>query len=568
MTQKSKPLVIINCARGKANVASKPIDLYNDKNSLATIVRSKEDILDSFTHNVLVGRRTGYVPPRFSEIADVYVLSAEHGLVNAFGREIEPYDNELSEVDCENEGFVNEFQSKTRKILNELDISTRTVYVCMSAKYRRALFNMAGNELEAVKDLYVADGMNGIGDLRGRINRVCYKIAYDYMAQSEHYNVGPVIPTIFRSGNSSVQEIGIYHSNRNFIGTSLYYINSSKPSAHQQGLVDIAQSTHRNNKVFVDNGYISSKDINPDWVFAEYKLLLKKTWPSCHQNLTFVIPDSLDPDGALEIIRKHKADIQELLSHYVRLVLPVHNWGTSPTVRKIVKSIFKELNWSKGIVAGVLCLKERELKFCQLQAILSLKSPDGEQLFSGVHFLGLGDSYRKEKAFKRRLTIATLFGFTDISYDSNRTNALFGSKEKNKRQCTKLENILDKELLVPTTLREVFTTPITMDYEKKIVKDFYYEGITKGNFTIAFDILNRSLPEKFRIRLYEVELKNQRYEFVRKCRTLSSRVWDSIHQNVLEALYKKKLVAYNATDHFNYYEKRKLAYGQHLKTTA
>lgn len=189
-------------------------------------------------------------------------------------------------------------------------------------------------------------------------------------------------------------------------------------------IVNIVNSTRRNNKVFLDNGFISNPKLNANWIFSQYQEVTDKIYNP--QNLSIVLPDSLDPETAVNILSTHKRQILELCDRYVRVILPIHDYGNSKEQRDYVHKMLEVLEFHPNITAGIPSLKARSYSLAKVQTILSVKKPDGTNAFTGVHFLGLAKTKNTRVRYGRRLLIAQLMGMTEISFDSNRSQRALG----------------------------------------------------------------------------------------------------------------------------------------------
>lgn len=562
--QNQKPLIIINCSKEKENFSCRPIDMYCGQRSISTIIRGKSNILyENYKYDLHAGAKN-YTLPKIEDIADIYILSAKLGLINAFGDVITPYNLELTEKNIEEEGFVKvddfikSHKKATRTTLRSLNISNREVYVCMTGKYLGAFRKMTDSLLKDVSNLYVSEEIMGFGDLRGKVAKVCKTIARKFAEESPHFRVNHKPPVVFRSGITTAQEMDIYDHNNENIGSSLHYINTSKPIHHLNHVIK-KLSKGRSNRVFLDNGFISNPNLEPSSVFSEYNKIIDLISVGYLGNLSIVIPDNLDAESALELVTKHKEDILRLSKQWVRVILPIHALDTVKAMRKHVTSMLEALDWPENITAGIPSLRGREYSLGKVQGILSIKNPNGELAFSGVHFLGHGDSKGVRKRFQRRVMLAEVVGITDISFDSNRANALWGNVEENKLQGTKIINRFEQELKEPPLTRTLSSACITQKYDSRIVSDFYVNGLTLQNLAPALKVLNDRFP--IISNLYCDSPEETLSKAKANLRSVNQTTWELTSQRLLTDLIDFNLLSYDANSEFGYYDKRKISYG-------
>lgn len=563
-----KPLIIINCGDEKATSPCCPIEMYCGKNSMSSLIQASknQDIVDEYKRHMFHGPKAdGYIPPRFNQLVDIYVLSAKWGLINAFGSPIKPYDNRLPTDPAGVEAYISDHKRATCKTLRELDIQSRTVYICLVNNYKKALFGMAGHLLEQVRDIYVSENHLGIGELRGRLSKVVRSIASGWVGSSSKYSYMDSTPIVFNSGASTASEISIYADDLSNVGSSLHYMNFKRGSKGIAALLNIVnKSCHlpfRNN-IFIDNGFISNPNLNVGWVLDQYEKILSKCYNP--NKVTIVLPDSLDPVSAIEILKVYKEQILRICSYYPRVVLPVHDVPTIAGLRAHVKGMLEQLDYHPALIAGVPCLNNRKYGYGKIEAILSIKNPKTDRpAFGGVHFLGLGKSIKRVKAYSRRLRIARVHDMASVSFDSNRANAIWGSKKAPTRRGTKIIAELESQIRLTPDQRESFTD-ITSQYDAKILKSLYCEKLNINSAPIALRLLNEHLPEKLRVRIDDENLTDD----LLKRRVNQSIIplmratqWAELaKKSLLSELIELQLIEYNPSEAFNYYEKRRISF--------
>ncbi|MFL0824220.1 hypothetical protein [Vibrio parahaemolyticus] len=563
----NKPLVIINCSDSKKNGTLKPLDLYNCKNTLANIIKSFSDSLDEWSKDLFPGYR-GYIPPRIEDVIEVVIISAKHGLLLGGGDKIEPYDLQMPSTEKGLDEYVKKHKRQARATINALSIDKRPVYVCLTNRYKKAFFAMCGTQLSKVNNLYISEDHRGIGELRGRLNKVCKKIAKDFIYSSPYYRCYRNHPIVFTSGASCAQEMEVYTASGSLsnIGTSLHYVNSHKNSKGAAFIKEVLKkhsgSTIKGH-IFYDNGFVSNQNLDLKWVLREYNDFIDTIKTERHK-LTIVLPDDLNPERAIEILESNKDEITALLDKWVRVVLPIHDVVTIKGIKSHASKMLQVLGWHPNITAGIPCLADRKYSLSKVEAILSLKNPDGKQAFEGVHFFGLGKTEKRIKAFNSRLTIAQLYDMKTISYDANRANALWGNKAKNNRPGTKIETLLEEQLALPPAARSSFVS-VSADYDIELVKDFYLNKIDLDNYLIATSLINDVLPKILKIDIYHNQVLSD--EIVQrsvraKLSSLNSYHWSKISHNIIHKLHDFNLINYRAIESINYFDKRKIVYSK------
>ncbi|MDK9793697.1 DUF6884 domain-containing protein [Vibrio sp. D431a] len=464
MSNIQKPLLIIGCSDAKLDKAAKAFDLY--QGGIFKMLRSNlENPLEHFS---------------------VLILSAEHGLIDA-DTVIEPYNTRMCSRKKTNEvaKFAEEHGKAALKKIRSFS-GARKLFVALTNDYLEAFNTILGTRKETIlnsfQSTYISEGHQGIGDLRGRLARIIKNV----VAETE-FN-----PVLFRSGVANFSELGYVAAGCD-IGTSLAHVNSQKATDLFSVILDSAKT----NKVFIDNGIITAakngKDIDTDWVMAEFERIVFSVKPNVAKNISVVIPDDVFcNDRAVAIVKQYKKQIKKL-ARRCDVILPIHR---SEDIRAHALRMMKELNYDSNIRLGVPCLKQKDLDFIlplkDIDAILSLKKPKtakeeemkiaDQPLFSKIHFFGLSDATAKKK-LAPRLLLAELHG-VDTMLDCCRTPALFG---KNK-------NGLRKGSERAEQIKDEFLKPKVCSHEDYINHDYKEEHLVPDNSPVfttdIYDLVN------------------------------------------------------------------------------
>ncbi|PSW28705.1 hypothetical protein C9J21_20370 [Photobacterium phosphoreum] len=407
-----KPLLIINCCASKNKGTHKAYDLY--KGSIYTLINNNCDDIHKYF--------------------EVMILSGLHGLIDA-DIEIDDYNREMPDINTqEMSDYINEHRAATVKTLQDKLTAGRRVYICLVNKYQYAFDEMTSKGLKgrfkALNYSYISRNAGGIGYLRSRVLGI---------VKSE-MNRAEIAPVIFRSGVANADEcIGYMSANCN-IGTSLAYF-SKKPFLNEF----LAQSLNKHD-AFLDNGIITQikkgKFVSPSEVFATYKNIINGLTETQAKRLSIVIPDHLlSPSLSLNVCQDYTSIINWLSSR-CQVILVVHK---SQDIVKHALTMLEALNYPSNIMLGIpsrlnidtniksIGKIDPRLELSDIEKLLALKVPIKPQskikrkAWSNVHFLGLCEY--SGQAYTNRLNLASMYGYNNAHFDTNRTPALMGNEK-------------------------------------------------------------------------------------------------------------------------------------------
>ncbi len=306
------------------------------------------------------------------------------------------------------------------------------------------MFDGSGQRIiSRFKSSYISRKHKGIGELRGRLARIIER-------RSGHAGDRSIQPLYFRSGVANVTELGFVSAGCS-VGGSLAHTNTNKMTH----LLSELLNTTKHRPLFLDNGLITllgkNKCIDTNWVFEQYKSIANTLPRKQAKNLYIVVPDDVnDNAAAIAILKRHKADILDLMRSGVEVIIPIHR---SKDIEALALSMLKEVNYSTKVRIGIPCLKKKDLDLAlsveDIERLLSIKHPKDpkRKLITKLHFFGLSEASGKVKR-ESRLLVASLYGLTDsdVSMDCCRTTAVFGkSGATNLRVGSQLEQDIATE---------------------------------------------------------------------------------------------------------------------------
>ncbi|KIF53367.1 DUF6884 domain-containing protein [Vibrio owensii] len=469
----NKPVLIIGCSDKKIAEPARAIDLY--QGGFYTMLRSNigtEDPTDYF---------------------DIKILSGEHGLINSTDV-IAPYEKRMC---CRNDKLqVAEYVERhSQNALKQLTQASgeRALYVVLSNDYLSMFKSLMGNKLDAVlakyHSHYICESHRGIGDLRGALKRIINHVVKEPRDKPERI--------WFRSGVANMAEIGFIASG-NDVGTSLAHVNSNKQTDLLSVILD---STKTGRKVFVDNGLITllnkGKEIDTDWVFAEYSRLIASLKPRHAKNVWIVVPDDVaSNENAVAILRKHSRQIRQLAKK-CNVILPIHR---APDIRQHALSLMSELKFGK-VWLGIPCLTKKNLDLAlstrEIDQLLTLKSPTGEMLFPRVHFFGMSEATYKSK-LNPRLLLADLHN-AEVSLDCCRTASVFGKTTNGLRKGSQLaENLKEDHIKQQVTKSKGYQEwSFNMEFHNPESSPFvtadFYDMINTDQILLWWDVYNLAM---------------------------------------------------------------------------
>lgn len=414
----TKPTLIIGCSAKKLDTTTNAFNLY--QGGLYQMLRS------SF------GNPTKHF--------NILILSAKHGLISAED-EIKPYDLKMvKRNDTESiKLFAKNKQKNAIKLLNQHSKSGGDFFALLSNDYLAAFDSMLDGSgvLKKFRSYYISRNHQGIGELRGRLNRVINLVKNPLPTNDEVY---------FRSGVANVSELGYVAAGCD-IGCSLAHCNTTKNTTLLASLLD----STKHSRLFIDNGLVTKhrqgKELNLDEVFSEYEKIIHSVPLVQSRKISIVVPDDVKSNAnALEIVVQYSKVISRLAKR-CEVILPIHR---SDDMKTHTLAMMKALRFNKNIRVGIPCLTKHDCDFAlstaQIDALLSAKRANGEKAVSQVHFFGMSDSTSKEK-LQCRLTLARLHGLSGeaVSLDACRTLALFGYTKNGLRKGSKEERRLQTE---------------------------------------------------------------------------------------------------------------------------
>ncbi|MFM2668635.1 DUF6884 domain-containing protein [Vibrio mediterranei] len=465
---KSKPIIIISCSGKKLAGRAKAIDMYCHKNAFATVVRK------------YLGSNGDH--------ADVFILSGKHGLISGQD-EIDPYNEYMPTKAAEREQYIRRHAKHARKLLRSLEYSSRRVFTCLPRNYRMAFDELLGKTFDRPKWQYHAsnDKGIGIGKLRGRLTRVCKHIL-NFQLHS--------VPLQFCSGVTESHYIKSLSSINASIGTSLHYTNTNKNRVLLEELVAHSAKALRSrvNHIFVDNGFHSAQnqgvEIDASQILHEYSNIystLCKTPANTHK-ISIVIPDSTDVNVANEILSSNRVLVNDLVSKGFRVILPVHssNDGFEHTM-----TLLSHFERPELVTIGVPCLASRLYSVGQLERIFEAARANG---VTSVHLFGVSQ-YRRGPVYPERVMLAQLYDITDISADSNRLVAWFGSEHSSRAGSRSVLDTKDKLRSPLTSNFSTYPTSIA-NIKAEHIKRSYLE-LLRTNPMLAINIFEKIMPSIF-----------------------------------------------------------------------
>ncbi len=394
-----KPTLVIGCSAKKAPVASQAFDLY--QGGLYQMLRSA------------LGDPTQYF--------NIAILSAQHGLIPA-SKVIEPYD--LKMASRKDTGSIHAFAEQHKKaaikLLSGLSKNGGDLFVALSNDYLASFDAMLDgtSTLKKFNSHYISRGHQGIGELRGRLNRVIQLVLNPLPNGNETY---------FRSGVANRSELG-YVAAGCAVGSSLAHCNTRRNTTLLSSLLE----STKHNFLFLDNGLVTAhrqgKALDYGQVFAEYEKIVNSVPLAQSRNISIVVPDDVAcNENALHIAMRYSKEICRLAKR-CEVILPVHR---SDDMKNHALAMLKAVKFNKNIRVGIPCLTKKDcnlaLSLSQIDALLSVKKPNGDKAVKKIHFFGMSDSTKNEK-LNCRLTLARLHGLHGdaISLDACRTAAIFG----------------------------------------------------------------------------------------------------------------------------------------------
>ncbi len=206
---------------------------------------------------------------------------------------------------------------------------------------------------------------------------------------------------LFRSGCVNDHEVMAVRLSASPLGTSLAHINSKKGHRQFQMLVDHMKEGHH---VFYDNGLVTlsrkGKSLDPEWVFNEYSLIVKRLPKESRKLLSIVIPDApFDPDRAIQICRDNRTVIKRL-SKQCRVILPIHR---THDLAQHALALLKALDFAP-VTLGIPCLasintpsgkKRLRLDDNEVDTLFAVEHPvTGHSVWEDVHFFALSERTR------------------------------------------------------------------------------------------------------------------------------------------------------------------------------
>ncbi|EMY6611127.1 DUF6884 domain-containing protein [Vibrio harveyi] len=526
---RNKPIIIINCSGLKSVHPCKAVDMYVHHNSLVAIFRK-------------------YLGSDYQGV-DLLILSMKYGLIDAKAY-IEPYEAkiDLKDTDSFND-FLNLHHRNSRKLLRALNVGSRPVFVCMVNSYRKALYSLTGDILTNHKWLYESVGHCGIGELRGRLSRVCQLFSKKTFLPE---------PYRFYSGIVDKSYIETFRKANCNIGSSLYYCNRASKSDLLQELVNVIKVSNHGfqvrGRVFLDNGFHTStakgEGLNVGEILNEYQAIYDRyiKIPSFANKMTIVIPDSVDATESISILKVYKNEITNLVNSGYRVVLPVH---AQENIAEHVELLLNEIKYPELIALGVPCLRERMYSTADLEKVLTVAKKKGVE---AIHFFGISPN-RKGTEYPRRVLLAQLYGFKDISCDSTRFKSWFG-KDDGQRKGSVLVRNVKKTLVSP---RSDGALPLDFELAQKqsaCVRNTFLKLIEEDTDR-AFDVYRKVMPRIFSI-LNDLPREVKCMEMKRKINGLRSTEWRTLSVNFNSQLQREGLI--NFTDlKVTYSEGRKIA---------
>ncbi|MBD0788234.1 hypothetical protein HUO09_17905 [Vibrio sp. Y2-5] len=467
----SKPVLIIGCSDSKVSFPAKASNLY--QGPIYKTLRSN-------------------LGDNFFEYFEVFILSGGHGLISG-DTILVPYDKPMYKLIKRNESAINQYcekhSSTTISLLKAIPNKAEREVFCFLTNNYMGVFKklLHGTKFDSFwtsfKSHYICEGHEGIGELLGRLKKLC--ISVKSPAQS--------LPTVFRSGISNRTETA-YISAGCCGGSSLAHTNLNK---NRDLLAELLDSL-KFGALFLDNGLISKLTSNTkmdsNWVFTQYEKIVEKLPRKLAKNLYIVIPDSVDdPAEAERIVVQHKKQIIKL-SRKANLILPIHR---SEDIRKNTRVLLKHLKYAE-LVLGVPCLTKPGLDLAlstrDIDALFSMNKPNGEPCFRRVHFLGMSEVSTKNK-LNPRLLLAKLHS-VQVTMDTNRTPAIFGYNKKGLRKGSKMAEVISLEFLKPQVSKNekysnhsFHTEFIKPDSEPFVTQSFY--DLIEENVFAWWDIYNK-----------------------------------------------------------------------------
>lgn len=461
-----KPLLIIGCSKPKLPGTHNAYDLYTG-NIYQMINKQVPNVHDHF---------------------EVVIFSALHGLIK-HDELIESYDVEMHDQNNHEAttNFLNLHFKPSRRLLNSYKNKERDCYVILTNRYLN-MFELMFKEDQMHKSFnscYISRGHKGIGELRGRLNKVLSFV---------RNSIQPKPPLTFRSGVSNSAELG-YIAAGCCIGGSLAHTNTDKKSFFYNELIQ----TTNHSACFMDNGLVTKaragEDIDTDWVFSEYAKTIKYLPLRMSRNLFTVVPDDIKcNDNAVNIVRKHKTDILKL-TNLTEVILPIHK---SNDIESHALRMMHELDYPSNIRLGIPCLEKDDLNLVlpltDIDRLLSIKNPKRpkEKLFKKVHFFGMSDASYRNKLHPR-LLIANLHGIegNKLSMDACRTPSIFGTN----RIGSEIEEAITEQYESPQITKLDSFTKHDYDVEclgdEPIVTQELFDMINEDQVFEFLDIYNR-----------------------------------------------------------------------------
>ncbi|WP_318521161.1 DUF6884 domain-containing protein [Photobacterium leiognathi] len=481
-----KPLLIINCCANKKAGTHSAIELY--EGAIFTLLRKNcDDIRDLF---------------------DVYILSAEHGLISA-NTVISYYNTEMSKPGtAEFDEYIHTHKKGAVNLLKSILTENRRCYICLTKKYQAALdtFMEQGFKARLAKldYCYVLRNCGGIGLFKARVKGIID-------AEKSRCHLKPVI---FKSGVANADEAVAYMSADCAIGSSLAYF-SSKP--YLKFFVGESLKTH---DCFVDNGIItaikSGKFVKPKEVFANYKNIVNELAPVQAKRLSIVVPDNfLFPYLSQQVVKENVDDILWLLDR-CQVILVVHSCINIVSHARvmldalnnhpnIVLGVPSRLNIETGIdVVGKI---NPRLSLAQIESLLEMKvsSEDGKnkrKAWSNIHFLGASD--KSGSMYKQRVELAMQYGYLNCHFDTNRTPAIMGSESESNLIGSVNLRYLRHAILHNKTLDDGLRDYDELDTDDSRIYPLFLDRLS-DDLSEYLQIWNKAVPE---LAFSEIEVRD------------------------------------------------------------
>lgn len=475
--KKRKPVLIIGCSEAKGEEACRAYDLY------------KGQIFKLINSNL----------PDVHQHFEVLILSAEHGLIHC-DTIISPYDTKMvsRKKTDQIEGFSKRHRKQAKQLVEQYSHESSDLYVLLTNDYLAAYDAMTKTAaftkvLKKFKSVYVCRKHRGIGILRGRLKKILTNALHEDDI------------TLFRSGLASYDEILGYSLANESLGASMAYISDSKRTHLLEMLFD---SIRRGKRLFLDNGVITMAgkgiDITPQEILDQYVNIIKNLKPSISKKLFIVIPDNpFDSEDCLNIIKEHKNTIKWLAKR-CEVILPLHRTGN---MAEHAHKIMSTLGYQTKIRLGVPC-KEYitrgktkhpvALSLEQIETLFELKKPNGNRLFSTVHFLALSEVSQGSKYNDRRI-LAKAHGIS-ASCDACRTTAVMGNEETSDRTGSKVLRLMNEKITKGNTIKsDAFSAHNTyQEYNDPIVYTSAADAIDE-NVNRFVHVWNDSMGKEWEI---------------------------------------------------------------------